>query len=265
MRMAIEDGVSAHTGERAQAPIFFVVPAFNEEANLPRLFADLERFDSEVPGTAGIVVVDDGSVDNTPALVEAYDGSLPVKLVRLEKNQGPGAAFRRGFNTVLDECNGDALIVTLEADTTSDLRALPAMLGRATEGADLVLASVHGGGRMVNVNLLRRALSKAAGSITRAALGLDAATVSSFYRVYRASILRLGFAEYGESLIRERGFACKAELLAKLGRLGARVEEVPVELDGSKRVGESKMQIGPTLAGYWRLIVRQRLAKGAAA
>ena len=41
-------------------------------------------------------------------------------------------------------------------------------------------------------------------------------------------------------MITESGFACKAELLAKLAALGARVEEVPVDLDASRRIGESQ-------------------------
>jgi dolichol-phosphate mannosyltransferase len=98
----------------------------------------------------------------------------------------------------------------------------------------------------------------------RLALGLDARTVSSFFRVYRASALRAADRHFGDRLIVERGFACKAELLAKLSEIGARVEEVPVDLDGSRRVGESKMRVGETLVGYWRLVVRSRLSRESA-
>jgi dolichol-phosphate mannosyltransferase len=152
-------------------------------------------------------------------------------------------------------------VVTLEADTTSDLDVLPRMLERARNQADLVLASVHGGGHMINVGIVRRTLSRGAGFVVRAALGIDARTVSSFFRVYRASLLRAGLAHFGEALIREPGFACKAELLANLSSIGARVDEVPVDLDASRRVGESKMRVGETLAGYWRLVARTRFAR----
>ncbi len=240
--------------------IVFVIPAYDEAENILRLFADLESRPELFPPASRVIIVDDGSSDGTPDVVEQYDGWLPVELVRLETNQGPGAAFRAGFAAALDGSDDDALVVTLEADTTSDLAALPAMLECASCGDDLVLASVHGGGRMVNVGLMRRVLSKGAGVIVRAALGLDARTVSSFFRVYRASVLRAAFARYGDDLIRESGFACKAELLAKIVALGAKVSEVPVDLDASRRVGKSKMRIGPTLRAYWRL-VRQRPAE----
>jgi dolichol-phosphate mannosyltransferase len=239
-------------------PNLFVVPAYNEAENLPRLFADLESRPDLFPLGSRVFVVDDGSQDGTPELVGAYTGPLPVELCRLQQNQGPGAAFRMGFETALAHTAGEALVVTLEADTTSDLGALPEMIDRATEGAELVVASWT----MVHVSRLRRTLSEGAAFATRHALGLDAHTVSSFFRVYRASTLRRALDAYGDGLIRESGFACKAELLAKLAAIGAQIEEVSVELDTSRRVGESKMPIFKTIFAYWRLLARMRLSRG---
>jgi dolichol-phosphate mannosyltransferase len=241
----------------------FVVPAFNEADNILRLFSDLEQHPQLFGPDSRLVIVDDGSADATADLVESYDGPLPVECLRMGVNQGPGAAFRAGFREVLDGSDEDEfLIVTLEADTTSDLATLPTMLARAEDGADLVLASVHGGGKMVGVNPLRRVLSAGAGVAMRRALQVDARTVSSFFRVYRASMLRRGFEHYGDDLMSERGFACKAEILANLVALGATITEVPTDLDGSRRVGASKMRILPTMAAYWRLAARQRAARG---
>ncbi len=241
-------------------PIVFVVPAFDEERNLPRLLSDLEARPALFPPGSRLIVVDDGSRDRTAAIVDAYAGPLPVELVRLPQNLGPGAAFRAGFSAALERSPREALIVTLEADTTSDLDALPLMLARARAGADLVLASWV----MVNVSRLRRVLSDGAALIVRRVLGIEAHTVSSFFRVYRASCLRRASARYGDTLIREPGFACKAELLAKLTAIGARIEEVPVGLDTSRRIGESKMPVFRTVLAYWRMMARQRLERIAA-
>ena len=247
-----------------ETPRLFVVPAYNEAQNLPRLLSDLENRLALLTAGSRVIIVDDGSEDGTPDIVESYEGPLPVELVRLGENQGPGAAFRAGFAAALDCCPGEALVVTLEADTTSDLDALPTMLERASTDAELVLASVHGGGEMVNVSPFRRLMSAGAGFTVRHGLGLDARTVSCFFRVYRSSVLRLGLRQYGDRLIQERGFACKAEILAKMAALGLRVDEVPVGLDTSQRVGKSKMPIIRTTLTYWRMCARQRLARGAA-
>jgi dolichol-phosphate mannosyltransferase len=245
---------------RPQTPNVFVVPAFNEIDNLPRLIVDLEHRPELFPDGSRLIVVDDGSTDGTAQWFAGYEGALPTQLVTFDENQGPGAAFRAGFRAALAVCDDDANIITLEADTTSDLNALDEMLAEIDAGAGLVLASVHGGGRMVNVGFVRRFLSKCAGSVVRLLLGIDARTVSSFFRVYRASVIREASERYGETLITESGFACKAELLAKIAALGTAIEEVPVDLDGARRVGASKMAIGPTLAGYWRLFRAPKLA-----
>ena len=240
--------------------LVFVVPAYNEQENIARLLADIEARPALYAHEGSrVFVVDDGSSDETASIVSAYGGPLRVELVRLHQNQGPGAAFRAGFAAALEKCSSRAFVVTLEADTTSDLDALPRMLARANAGAELVLASVHAGGRMLNVGPVRRGLSRGAGWFARAALGVDQRTVSSFFRVYSAALLRTGMHHHGDALIRESGFACKAELLAKLRSLGARIEEVPVDVDGARRIGESKMPVLRTLFAYWRLMARRKL------
>lgn len=236
------------------APRIFVIPAYNEAENLPRLLADIDSRPWLFADGSRVIVVDDGSVDGTAELAEAHvDGPIPVEVVRMGENQGPGAAFRAGFQAALHHCprGEEALVITLEADTTSNLDSLPAMIDRAAS-SDVVLAAWQ----MTNVSAKRRLLSRGAGFVVRHILGVDAHTVSSFYRVYRASALRTASDHYGANLIRESGFACKAELLAKFAAISLRVSEVKVELDTTKRVGDSKMPIGKTIAGYWRMMAR---------
>jgi len=241
----------------------FVIPAFNEEANVPRLLADLEARPQLWRG-GRVLLVDDGSTDGTIEAARAHDGELPVEVLAQVRNQGPGRAFDRGFREALEDPADDGLIVTMESDTTSDLDALEAMMEEAGRGADIVLASHHDGGELVNVARHRRFLSRAASSAIRRSGGIDARTVSSFFRVYRASVLERGYERYGDDLIRERGFACKAEILMKLTRIGITVAEVPVVLDWSRREGESKMKVLPTMGGYARVMARQALARSRA-
>jgi dolichol-phosphate mannosyltransferase len=238
----------------------FVVPAYNEQSNLPRLLSDLESRPDLWSG-GRVLIVDDGSHDDTAAVAERHDGPLPIEVIRMGVNQGPGRAFDRGFRRALECAPADGLIVTLEADTTSDLDAVDGMLARAREGADVVLASHHAGGQLMNVGAHRRFLSRAASYAVQRTAGMRASTVSSFFRVYRASVLRDAYDRHGDELIREGGFACKAEILIKLDRMGARVAEVPVALDWSRREGASKLRVLPTVGGYARLMMRNVAAR----
>ncbi len=241
----------------------FVIPAFNEELNVPRLLQDLEDRPELWEG-GYVMLVDDGSTDGTVAAAGAHVGDLPLIVVPQIRNQGPGRAFDRGFRMALELCDDDDSVITMESDTTSDLNALTTMLEAARGGADIVLASLCDGAELVNVARHRRALSHAASFVIRRGSGLDARTVSSFFRVYRAGALRNAYAVHGNDLIREPGFACKAEILIKLDRLGAQIAEVPVSVDWSSREGESKLRVLPTMRGYARVMARQATAKAKA-
>ncbi len=185
-----------------------MVAACDGAGGVPRRLAELGGRRGLCPAGSRLVLVDDGSDDDGVAVARAYRGSLPLGVLELGVNQGPGGAFRAGFAAALADHPDGALVVTLESDTTSDLDALAEMLRRAGEGADLVLASVHNGGRMLHVSAPRRLLSRGAGMVVRRALDLDAMTVSSFFRVYRAPILDRCPATFRAQLTTDARLSC---------------------------------------------------------
>jgi dolichol-phosphate mannosyltransferase len=193
--------------------IRFVIPAYNESQNIPNLLADLAPRARELG--ARVIIVDDGSTDGTSDVIEQHREDLHLAVVRHKVNRGLGTAINSGLRAALGEAHDDDYIVTLEADNTSDLDDLPAMLARASEGYDVVTASVYApGGRIVGVAPWRLAASKAVSSTFRIAGGLQQIhTLSSLYRVYRAGTLRRAAETYGYLLVREPGFAANVELL----------------------------------------------------
>lgn len=233
--------------------IFFVIPAYDEAPNIARLFERLGPVARELG--ARVIVVDDGSGDGTAELVRRHGNDVDVELVQHPQNRGLGAAIRTGLETALAHAAPDDAIVTMEADTTSDLGDLRPMLDRFDEGYDVVLASVHApGGRLIGVAGWRVLASRALSSCFRVLPGLrHVHTVSAVYRVYRPRALNRLSVQLGDGLIRETGFAVNAELLLKLADDGARVCEVPTTNDWTSRGGESKLQTGKTLRAYGRL------------
>src|SRR5262245_33648310 len=80
-------------------PLSIVVPAFNEGERIERTLRRVREFLKERGIDAEIVVADDGSTDNTSAIVERLASTEPgaeVRVVRLDRNQGKGAALRAG-------------------------------------------------------------------------------------------------------------------------------------------------------------------------
>ena len=231
----------------------FVIPAYNEAENVPRLLAELAPRARELG--ARVIVVDDGSTDGTGEAVEAHRDDMHLAVVRHKRNRGLGTALNTGLRAALGEASDDDAIVTLEADTTSDLDDLPKMLALFEQGYDVVLASVYApGGAIVGVAGWRLAASKAVSNTFRMLGGLrQIHTLSSLYRVYRAGTLRRAAETYGYLLVREPGFAANVELLLKLYNAGASVAEVPTVNDWTRRQGASKMNLRPTVLAYGRL------------
>jgi dolichol-phosphate mannosyltransferase len=234
--------------------IRFVIPAYNEHENIPALLADLGPVARELG--ARIIFVDDGSTDGTAEMIEEHGRGLPLAIVRHQVNRGLGTAINSGLRAALGESQDDDAIVTLEADNTSDLKDLPRMLEAFRGGDDVVLASVYApGGRILGVAPWRLAASKSVSNVFRYAGGLrEIHTLSSLYRVYRAGTLRRAAETYGYLLVREPGFAANVELLLKLYNAGAKVSEVPTVNDWSRRLGNSKMSLRPTVFAYGRLM-----------
>jgi len=238
--------------------VLFVVPAYDEWENVPFLLRNLAGFARFSGEQVAVIVVDDGSTDGTAEVAEEVGRSieeLDVHVVRHGTNRGPGAAFRTGIRAALSRASDDDFIVTIEADNTSDVLLVPKMIDRAERGADLVLATVYGAGRIVGAPLLRRVLSSGANTLVKLRFGLRGITTfSSFFRLHRAALLRDAQDTYGSSLITETGFVCMVELLVKLKRMGARMDEVPMLLDARVRRGGSKMKVLRTVQTYLRIL-----------
>jgi 4-amino-4-deoxy-L-arabinose transferase-like glycosyltransferase len=110
-----------------------VIPVRDEAPNLPLLLEELRGVLDTLDRSAEVIVVDDGSVDGSAALVrERARRDARLRLVRLARHAGLSAAFQAGFRAA----RGD-VVVTLDGDLQNDPHDIPALLA-ALEDADAV-------------------------------------------------------------------------------------------------------------------------------
>ena len=244
--------------------LYFIIPVFNESANVPQLLANLTALwrDLQSQFECKIYFIDDGSTDHTPAEILTNRDKLPVEVLQHEMNQGPGTAFATGFRHIVPQLMPMDWVVTLEGDNTSGLHTLRQMLFRRLEGFEVVLASPYAyGGGITQTSLIRVFLSHVANTLVKELLGIRGIlTMSSFFRLYSAEVLKRLEKRFGPTLIESPGFECMVELLAKLIKVEATISEVAMVLDGSQRVGKSKMRVFRTMRGYFRVFrMRKKL------
>jgi len=257
----IPDPTTTDATPPATASVAVVVPAFNEEDNLPNLFGELEAAVAGAAHRYRVIIVDDGSADQTATIAEAYAGPLDLDVVRQGVNTGLGAALRAGFRRALEDPDVD-VVVTIEADTTCDLGQLERMVDVVLDGADVAQGSMHHPeGEMVDVSAFRQLTSKMASLVMRMATGSSMHTFTNLYRATSAPFMRAEFARHGDDLISEPGFAGVTELLVKFMADGARIVEVPIRLNAHKRIGESKMKVWPTVRAQARVASRAMIAR----
>ena len=121
--------------------LWLILPAFNEEASLPLLLPKVAELLRSRNMPFRMVVVNDGSVDATPRILEEHARSLPIDVVTHGINRGLGETERDGFEFVAARARPEDYIVRLEADDTHEPQYIPALLERLDAGSDVVITS----------------------------------------------------------------------------------------------------------------------------
>jgi dolichol-phosphate mannosyltransferase len=241
--------------------IYFLVPVYNEDENIPELTQELKRV---MPDEQKYYVfVDDHSSDGSVENLKKHFDLQSMTILDKKENLGPGDSFNRGFEWIIQHSQDrDDIIVTIEADNTSDLAILPDMVALSRMGFDLVLASIYAqGGGFDKTTHVRKLLSFGANMIFRLIFNVKVLTLSSFYRVYRVTLIR-DIKKNNRSIIEEKGFISMLEILLKAIDRQARVIEVPMVLQSLKRKGKSKMKTVQTMLSYLRFVVQHKLCPG---
>jgi dolichol-phosphate mannosyltransferase len=239
--------------------LYFVILAYNEEENLPRLLHHLHSAASSISPSFKIIVVNDGSTDGTARVADELSKTMPIHIEHHTPNKGVGEGFRTGFRSALSTADDEDVIVTLEADNTSDLSILPELHKKIVAGADVALASCYApGGSVEGVPVARKLMSVAINHVMRLFFPISHAhTYSSFYRAYRSKVIRRAMDTFGVKFIESSGYTVAAEILFKLRRLGVTMDEVPMSLTFGERKGKSKMKVWATIVDYLQFLIRE--------
>jgi glycosyltransferase involved in cell wall biosynthesis len=213
------------------------MPVYNERATLRTV---VERVLAE-PMPIELICVDDGSSDGSREILTGLQEQYPQLKVFLQpKNQGKGAALRRG----LAAATGDFVIIQ-DADLEYDPAEYPVLLGPLLQGkADVVYGSRFLGGRPHRVlyfwhSVANRMLTLISNALTN----INLTDMETCYKAFRRELLQ-------SIAIEEDRFGFEPEITVKVAKRGVRIYEVGISYTG--RTYEEGKKIG-WRDGVWAL------------
>ena len=219
-----------------------VMPVYNERATIERILQRLK--DTGLP--CELLVVDDGSRDGTRELLQQLAGEGGFRLLLQERNQGKGAAVRRG----LMEATGDVVVIQ-DADLEYDPQDLHGLVQAIVAGeADVVYGTRFGhSDRPVSPGWHRQGNALITW-MSNVRTGLKLTDVETCYKMFRREII----APIAPTL-RERGFGIELEITAKVARVpGVRIVERPISYARRTYAEGKKIGLRDAFWALWCLI-----------
>lgn len=230
--------------ESTRGPAWLILPTYNEAENIEAFVAAVL---AKLPGSARVLVVDDGSPDGTGAIAERLAATEErLEVLHRPRKEGLGPAYIAGFRRAL--AAGAELVLEMDSDFSHDPAYLPRLLD-AAGGADLVLGSryVDGGG-VSDWGPLRRAISRGGSAYARAVLGLDVRDLTGGFKCFRRQVLEA----IDLDSVQAHGYGFQVEMTYRAIQLGFRVVEVPIVFR-DRRAGSSKMDGAIVAEAVWRV------------
>ena len=200
--------------------ISLVIPAFNEAQTIEALL----RRVAELGLDAEMIVVDDGSTDETVAILERLDGDMPgLRVMRQPRNLGKGAAVRVGIAASTSE-----IVLIQDADLEYDPADIPRLVAPLRDGrADVVYGTrLRGGSEPQRAHMFwHYAGNRLLSLLTNIMFNTTISDMEVGYKAFRGDLVR-------SIRLVSNDFAFEPEITAKVLRRGVRLYEVPIAYYG---------------------------------
>ena len=198
-----------------------IMPAFNEDRRLGLALDQLKRHFESSPMTVEIIIVDDGSTDDTSGVARAFDpGPLTVRLFRNRVNRGKGFSVRRGMR----KARGQMMLMT-DTDQSTPIHELAKLMPHLNDGFDVVVGS-----RDLDESLItqrqphhRHGMGLLMRGLRRRIMLRDIKDTQCGFKLFSRRAARDIFRR-----VREDGFPFDCEALVLARKLGYRIKEVGV-------------------------------------
>jgi glycosyltransferase involved in cell wall biosynthesis len=221
-----------------------LMPVYNEERTLVEAIEQV--LDVDYPCELELVIVDDGSADRTPDILESIVDPR-VRSFRQNPNQGKGAAIRRAAH----EATGDYLIIC-DADLEYAPREIPSLLAAVDQNEAVVVYGTRSFGSHNAYSFWYVMGNKGVALFANLLFNVYISDVETCFKLMPTAL-------YREIDVRSAGFGMEAEITGKLLRRGIRPYEVPISYKARSRADGKKLTWKDGVEALW-ILARQRIA-----
>ena len=234
----------------AEIELTVIAPMYNEADNIETTISMIKETLSDFDKDWELLLVDDGSDDNTLEIARSFETEMPtLRVLHYPINCGRGKALRTGFNHARGK-----YIVTIDFDLSYSPQHIIQIYEQLTDPIqmnDVVLGSAYmKDGKVIGVSPLRHLISKIGNKILQYTFPQSFKTSTCILRGYRKEVL--------EALeLESNGKEIHLEILSKVCALGFVVKEIPAILS-SRKGGKSKFKFRRTSFSHLLFSVFER-------
>ncbi len=223
--------ILTHSVETPQPLVSTVIPAYNEARRLPQTLARVDAYFQSQAYASEILVVDDGSSDDTARAVELFMQEHPrVKLIRND-HRGKGYTVRTGMLAARGH-----IVLFSDADLSTPIEELEKLMPWFERGYDIVIGSREGlGAQRIKEPFYRHIMGRVFNLIVQTLTVRGIQDTQCGFKAFRDEVARDVFARmqlYGDNAKPVRGgmvTAFDVEVLFIGHKSGYRIKEVPVQ------------------------------------
>ncbi len=227
--------------------IFILLPAYNEEKNLKKVFKKIEKINNKTIKIT-VILVDDCSTDKTKLLTNKKY-KFKLHYIKHKKNKGLSLTMETGLNFIKRKAKNGDIIISLDSDNTHPISLITKMIKKIKKNYDIVIASRFVNGSRVNGLVFWRHMmslgAKYLFKIIYPYKNLNDYTCN--FRAYKFETLKPIFKN--KNFFKNEDFNIAAKILLALTRNNKKIKlaELPFTLRYDYKIGQSKMKIFKTI------------------
>lgn len=242
--------------------IYILLPCYNELENLKKIIKKTNDLSSIGLNKIKIIIVNDGSFDQTKNYIIKLKKISKNKILYLEhkNNMGLNVALYTGLIFFLKNAHKKDILVSLDSDNTHPISLIPRMISLIkNDNYDVVIASrFQNGSDIQGLSYFRKILSKGARILFKFYFPIkNVEDYTCNFRAYKYSVLKKS-GLIKKKFFQSKDFSIIADLLINLDKKvkTIKINEVPLKLRYDFKIGDSKLNISTNIIKTFLLIFR---------